>query len=252
MMPLSCPQIISTFAPGQCAAVDNYCERLSASFDAEPINALTNIAFLIAAAGASYLYNNVPDAEPKGQLRALIYLLALVGLGSLLFHTIGTKWAQWGDVIPIMLFLTLYLWVAFTNFFNMRVMWRIITIGAVVGAAVFAEVYTTEHTKDLTNWFPGIPGEVWSGALYAPIVIALITIGFILLREQPVAGGGVMAATAVFIVSLTLRFLDSQEPLCDALPVGTHFFWHICNAITLYILLTIAIVHVRIARANQR
>ncbi len=32
----------------------------------------------------------------------------------------------------------------------------------------------------------------------------------------------------LLIVSLTFRTLDG--PLCDSLPVGTHFLWHLLNA----------------------
>lgn len=35
----------------------------------------------------------------------------------------------------------------------------------------------------------------------------------------------------VFTVSLTFRTLD--EPLCAALPIGTHYAWHVLNATTL-------------------
>lgn len=245
-MSITCPSLITAIDPGLCRAVDHYCERVGPGLDAEPINALTNIAFLVAAAGASYLYDHVPDAEPKGQLRGLIYLMALVGLGSLLFHTVATRWAEWGDVIPITLFLTLYLWIAFSHFFVMPVPWRVALITLIVGATFFAEARIS-------------PEFLQGGALYVPIVAALTTIGAVLLRQQPVAGGGVIAATAVFLVSLTVRTLDAAacdqpEPgLCnkETYTTGMHFLWHVCNAIVLYILTTVAIVHVRIARSAQ-
>lgn len=236
-MSLSCPAIIQALDPQLCDAVDHYCERLTPHWDAEPVNAVTNVAFLVAAAGASYLLNKVRDAEPRGQLIVLTYLMALVGLGSLLFHTVGTRWAEWGDVIPITLFLTLYLWIAFTHFFRMRAAWRVALIALIVGATFIAEARIS-------------PDFLRGGALYMPIVTALTTIGAVLLRQQPVAGGGVIAATAVFFVSLTVRTLD--QPVCDGFATGTHFLWHICNAIVLYILTAVAIVHVRIARNARR
>jgi len=33
---------------------------------------------------------------------------------------------------------------------------------------------------------------------------------------------------AILCVSLTARSLD--EPLCDVLPLGTHWLWHVLNA----------------------
>jgi hypothetical protein len=32
-------------------------------------------------------------------------------------------------------------------------------------------------------------------------------------------------------LSLAMRILDT--PLCDAVPIGTHFLWHVLNAIML-------------------
>jgi hypothetical protein len=47
------------------------------------------------------------------------------------------------------------------------------------------------------------------------------------------------------MVSLTLRTLD--EPLCASLPIGTHYFWHVFNAVALY-LVSLAAVRVRARR----
>jgi hypothetical protein len=54
---------------------------------------------------------------------------------------------------------------------------RIALIALIVGATFYAEAR--------------ILGSVlWGGALYVPIVAALTAIGAVLLRQQPVAGGG--------------------------------------------------------------
>lgn len=37
----------------------------------------------------------------------------------------------------------------------------------------------------------------------------------------------------MFAVSLTLRTVD--EPLCGSIPSGTHFLWHVLNAVTLWL-----------------
>src|SRR5437868_3754651 len=98
--------------------VDNYCERTDASFGAEPLNALTNAAFLIAACAAWRLYLQYSHSlrANRNQIRALIVTIAIVGLGSFLFHTIATRWAEWGDVLPILLFMLLYLWLLLSLF----------------------------------------------------------------------------------------------------------------------------------------
>jgi hypothetical protein len=45
----------------------------------------------------------------------------------------------------------------------------------------------------------------------------------------------------VFVLSFTARTIDI--PLCSALPIGTHYFWHIFNATVLYLLVRVVILH---------
>ena len=68
--------------------IDNYCERLDPGFWAEPLNALTNLAFLIAAVAAWRLAvrHNVLTTD----IIVLIGLIAAVGIGSGAFHTFAT------------------------------------------------------------------------------------------------------------------------------------------------------------------
>ena len=57
-------------------------------------------------------------------------------------------------------------------------------------------------------------------------------------------------AAAVFTLSLILRIIDLA--ICNALPLGTHFLWHICNAIVLYLALRGAIEERRLAKAGMK
>ena len=84
-------------------AVDAYCERIDASYWAEPINAVTNLAFVLAAL--------VMWRRTKGMAlaRALCLVLGGIGIGSYLFHTHAQVWAAIADVTPILLFILLYL-----------------------------------------------------------------------------------------------------------------------------------------------
>ena len=70
--------------------IDGYCERVDFSFWAEPVNAVTNLAFLIA---AFILWRRI-----KGQgmplAMGLVVIMAVIGIGSFLFHTFATQWAS--------------------------------------------------------------------------------------------------------------------------------------------------------------
>ena len=47
-------------------------------------------------------------------------------------------------------------------------------------------------------------------------------------------------AVATFILSFAFRTADAS--VCPTLPYGTHFLWHIFNAVTVYLLARVAIV----------
>src|SRR6266403_742830 len=80
-MSIACPSLIGSHYPNLCAAVDHYCERTNSALDAEPINALTNAGFLIAAWGAWLLYLRHPAASARVLIRILISIIVTVGHG---------------------------------------------------------------------------------------------------------------------------------------------------------------------------
>ena len=91
--------------------IDLYCERVSPEFWAEPLNAISNLSFVIAA-----LWGGL-SARKRGEFdtstKVLCLLGALIGLGSFLFHTLANLWSSFADVIPIWSFVALYMLVVF-------------------------------------------------------------------------------------------------------------------------------------------
>ena len=85
------------------APIDAYCERVDASFWSEPVNALSNAGFLVAAAIAFRAGGGPARARPAGAF--LIAAVAVVGVGSFLFHTFANRWSRLADVIPIAVFI---------------------------------------------------------------------------------------------------------------------------------------------------
>jgi Ceramidase len=227
-MSIACPLLIDTHYPDLCAAVDHYCERTSSALDAEPLNALTNVAFLLGAWGAWRLYSRYPFGNMSGLIRALISTMVIVGIGSFLFHTVATRWAEWGDVLPIMLFMLLYLWLVLTMYFSWLFWPKLVGLGVYLAATFYLEA--------------AVPGTVlWGGTLYLPTLLLMIAIVTALYWRQSPAAGAMLAATVVFLLSFTARTLDAE--VCPVLPIGTHFLWHLLNATLLYILVRAAIVH---------
>ena len=69
--------------------IDLYCERSSPEFWAEPINALTNASFLIAAGAIWFTSRRSDTIVPAVWL--FIALAAAIGIGSFVFHTVATS-----------------------------------------------------------------------------------------------------------------------------------------------------------------
>src|SRR5258708_279955 len=94
-----------------------YCERTDASFWAEPVNALTNLAFLVAAAAACVAWRRSRARDPFAL--ALIGVTFALGLGSFAFHTLAARGAVLLDVIPIAIFVYGYLLYGLRRIFHL-------------------------------------------------------------------------------------------------------------------------------------
>lgn len=196
-------------------AVDAYCERLDAGYWAEPVNALTNAAFVLAAI--------VMWRRLKGRTLPLAHamtgVLAFVGLGSFLFHTHAQAWAGLADVVPILGFVLLYLYAANRDFLDLSRGWALIATAAFVPFAAL-----------LTPLFALVPG-LGGSAGYAPLPVLIAGYALALRRHSPTTARGLAIGAAILCLSILMRSLDG--PLCGALPLGTHFAWHLLNALML-------------------
>ena len=100
------------------APVDLYCERMSHGLWAEPINAISNVAFLVAAGICFATLKRGGRSDPP--VLALIAIIAAIGVGSFLFHIFANVWSLIADIAPITLFIYFYLGLALRRFFAVR------------------------------------------------------------------------------------------------------------------------------------
>ncbi len=211
--------------------LNQYCERTSTAFWAEPLNAITNAAFIIAALAALAIWQKTRSSAKKAgsaQISAqnneslfLIGLLAIIGVGSFLFHTIATMWAMLADVIPIAIFMLTYFFLATRRFMGANML---ISLGATLlffGAMAVGP--------------PLLEGLLGSTAGYAPALLAIFLFSALTYRNNRETSVSLLLAGVLFALSMTFRMLD--EPLCHILPSGTHSLWHILNATVLFILI---------------
>ena len=192
--------------------IDGYCERMDPGYWAEPVNAVSNAAFLIAAFVMWRRSVGVPLA------RALVGILFAIGVGSFLFHTHAQVWAAIADVVPILLFILVYI------FAINRDVWGFGTWGALGLTALFFP-----YAAATVPVFQVLP--IGGTAGYAPVPLLILIYAVLLRRREPELARGFVIGAGILIVSMTMRTID--EPLCALIPMGTHYWWHILNAIML-------------------
>lgn len=211
--------------------IDGYCERTSPEFWAEPLNAITNGAFLVAALVA-YLAARRRN-RLDGPVIWLVGLMVVIAIGSFLFHTFATVWAAIADTGPIMLFILSYFTVAMRCFggygWGRSVLLTLGFIAVLVGLSYVLNLLL----RDL------IGGSV----SYVPALLSIWAVGLWLIARADPAGSWLLAAGVVFAVSLTARAID--YPLCADFPIGTHWVWHMLNAVVLGTLTMAVIRHGR-------
>ncbi|GAA6208014.1 ceramidase domain-containing protein [Cognatishimia sp. WU-CL00825] len=193
--------------------VDGYCERLDSAFWAEPVNAVTNLAFVIVALLMWRRSYGLPRA------RVLCIVLALIGLGSFLFHTFAQTWAGLADTLPILLFVLLYIFAATRDF------WQSSTLVAFSAVLLFVPYAALTVPVFQKIAFLG------SSAAYGPVPLLILIYALGLSRKVPQTAKRLAVGAGLIFLSIVIRATDL--PLCPSFPLGTHFLWHLLNAVAL-------------------
>ncbi|HRX35419.1 MAG TPA: hypothetical protein P5337_03405 [Aestuariivirga sp.] len=201
--------------------LDHYCERLGPGIWAEPLNAVSNAGFIVAAIVLWCQWRRLQHPTVPGLL--LVANVFVIGIGSFLFHTFANRWSELADVIPISLFILFYLSVALRAYLHL-IWWQ--SLLAVAAFLIFSQVFT--------SWFASIIGYT---AAYLPALMAIFAVGAAAARKQPAIARGLLTAGLVFTASVMFRAADL--PLCGGLPYGTHMVWHLLNAMTLFLLVNL-------------
>ena len=196
--------------------MDVYCERVGPGLLAEPLNAITNVSFLLAAWAAWVLARRTGTLSPE--VRVLIALAASVGVGSILWHTLATPWALILDTVPILLFIVWYVWLYARNVLTMRPGFAVASVVAFLVATFVALRYA----------------DVLHGALvYTPGLLVTLMLGAVHAKERRPARFTLLAATGVYAAALVFRTIDNE--VCPVLPTGTHFLWHTLIGLVTYL-----------------
>lgn len=202
-----------------------YCERTTPGFWGEPLNAGSSLLVIVVSLLA--LVHVLRRRSLSPGLIALMALALAIGIGSFLWHTFATRWAELADVLPIWAFVALY------------------------GAAVLKDSVKTSYSLPLAVAFGAMVfvaglalsmrethmlGDTVSGSTqYLPALFVVFAAGRVAWKERHPSFRLIAVSSVLFALSFTFRSLDM--PLCSVIPFGTHFLWHVTNCLAFGVLL---------------
>ncbi|MGH6833465.1 MAG: hypothetical protein ACRECM_10685, partial [Methyloceanibacter sp.] len=202
----------------------------------------SNVAFLLAGLVGLQLALWRPREERTADHVLLPVLVLFIGLGSLSFHLYADQGTSLADVVPISVFMLVYLGFALNRLLGVP---PGVTVLLVIGFTAIMALATQVQCSDGAI---GLLGAAAQGAkpclngsgFYLPALAAMIVIGLLLHERGHRAAPWILWAAAIFAISVTLRSLDlslCDEVVIDGRKVGTHFAWHVLNALALFLLL---------------
>ncbi|KAA3596048.1 MAG: hypothetical protein D8M57_10900 [Candidatus Scalindua sp. AMX11] len=204
-----------------------YCERCGPGLFAEPFNAISNVAFFLAAFSVWLLAQRRCGLSTGTWI--LIGLVIAVGTGSTLWHTFATPWAEALDRIPILLFQLAFLW---------RYSWQIMRFRWYPTVALLAGFLLMGFGMTL------LPPILNRSLLYLPAFVLLLVLGVYHYRRSRKEPSIMLTAAGVFLFAIIFRTIDLI--VCSSFPIGTHFLWHILNGLTMYLVIRSLIVNERV------
>ena len=207
--------------------MDFYCERTNGQIFDEPVNAISNIFFIIVSLSLIKILR-------KNQSNKIYYiqpiLIFFIGIGSFLFHLNPNIITLYSDVIPIFLFS-----LSFIFLFNRDV----ININYLNNALLFLLFFflflfiTPKLNYEILN------GSEFYFANY--FFLTMYTIWLYLKKSDFFQL--LLLGFIFFNLSILLRSLDNH--ICEYFSIGTHFLWHFLNA---YLLKILTLVNCKIKR----
>lgn len=186
-----------------------YCEQALAVAGFETWNALSNLAF-VAAAAAAWRARAKSRGAPRGFAPLVLTVLAIAA-GSFAWHATHAPLAELADVLPILGFVVGFLYV------SVRQRPAVGALGAgVASAALLAAIVVTGALA---------PRLLNGSAAYLPVLAALLLLAAS--DARPAARRLLVCAGGLFAVSLVARTVDPE--VCAWFARGSHWGWHLCN-----------------------
>ncbi|MFN2148584.1 MAG: ceramidase domain-containing protein [Anaerolineales bacterium] len=200
-----------------------YCERLGPGWFAEPLNAISNLAFLITAVLAARWIQR--QAGLSGSARALPWSIGEVGLASALYHTLRGPITFALDALSLLSFVLLVILVVL----------RASEMRLALVAVVMLTFLGLESAALLLLPQPFLHGS----ATYLVMLLTLLLLMALIARKRPARVMMMVPIALLFAAAILFRTIDIA--VCPWLPIGTHFLWHLSAAAAAFYVIRFAV-----------
>jgi Ceramidase len=186
-----------------------YCETALSplgAFPAEPVNTITS--FVPAILGVLALVFLIRHGSRNPVAYVLAVLTLLTGLGSVAWHSMRTPTTLLVDWLPgaIYFLILVFVWSYYAA-------GRYLSVGLILALSGLV-------------FFVPFPVIIRYRLIIIAVLVAIASgLVFATWLRRRAAFGWALAMVVAAIVAVTARTLDLN--VCDVIPVGTHFLWHI-------------------------
>lgn len=200
-----------------------YCESGIGIFSTQPINTISNVALLIA---AYFAYRFVLIKKVKDRtLKMLPFIISITGIGSMMWHGIPHPLTNFADTLPISTFVLVSLFLFLEKLLEKKALvWKIFL------AFILVEI---PFMFDLVPSFNGL-------LPYSIVLVFGAFLVFGLIRKYKSLTPDLVIIISLFATALIFRTLDLM--ICPVFSVGTHFIWHIINALVFYLVVRVLVL----------
>jgi hypothetical protein len=206
-------------------SVDLVCERTDDGIWAEPLNAISSLAYFAVPIIVGFIAKD--HVKQDRSFAGLLVLMFLVGVASFSDHTLSIYLAHLFNEAATIVFIVAYVVYACRRLLEIDWIPTVIVVLSLSGLGIL-----------FSAWSHGIGTGGIGG--YIPIWVFLSYLAWALRGSQTLRY--FLAGSAAFAVALAFRASDFA--VCPYFPAGTHFLWHLSNDIVLFCLL-MAIVRFR-------
>ena len=193
-----------------------YCERIDQSLLGEPLSLAASMALLFVAVRAWHWGDRLRE------LRGFSVLVFLLWIGAIWLHVLPSLLAVWMNTAVILLLVVVFFYLVNRHFVGLT---RAMAAGVTLLILPFLAV-----SLPLIGMMTGFA----SSSAYAPLPVLLFGYSMVLRTDHPVVARQLFLTGIVMTFGVVVRGLDL--PLCDRVPVGTHFLWILTVAAVLYLI----------------